>query len=160
LTRGGLVIQAMWRLALLVPLVVFAGCDSGPTPKVELRPDDPQIQNALGFTLADHKQQLPRAEQLIRSALAVSPDSPAIQDSLGWVLFQRGQTKTAVPVLARAWQNSGDSEIASHYGEALWRSGDQAHARYIWQMALNSTPDHDHLRATMKRLTGEDVVSP
>jgi len=43
LTRGGLVIQAMWRLALLVPLVVFAGCDSGPTPKVELRPDDPQI---------------------------------------------------------------------------------------------------------------------
>jgi len=44
LTRGGLVIRAMWRLALLVPvLVVTAGCDSRPTPKVELRPDDPQI---------------------------------------------------------------------------------------------------------------------
>jgi tetratricopeptide (TPR) repeat protein len=66
---------------------------------LKARPDDPQIQNALGFTLADHKQQLPRAEQLIRSALAVSPDSPAIQDSLGWVLFQRGQIKAAMPVL-------------------------------------------------------------
>jgi len=44
LTRGGLVIRAMWRLALLVPvLVVTAGCDSRPTPKVELRPHDPQI---------------------------------------------------------------------------------------------------------------------
>jgi tetratricopeptide (TPR) repeat protein len=124
------------------------------------RPDDPQLQNALGFTLADHKQQLPRAEQLVRAALAVSPDSPAIQDSLGWVLFQRGKAEAAVPVLARAWENSGDGEIASHYGEVLWRTGKEAQARYIWQQALNSNPMHDHLLATMKRLTGEDAAVP
>jgi tetratricopeptide (TPR) repeat protein len=124
------------------------------------RPDDPQLQNALGFTLADHKQQLGRAEQLVRAALAVSPDNPAIQDSLGWVLYQRGQAAAAVPVLARAWQNSGDGEIASHYGEVLWRTGDQAQARYVWQQALNSNPAHDRLLATMKRLTGEDAAVP
>ncbi len=39
---------------------------------LKARPDDPQLQNALGFTLADHKQQLPRAEQLVRAALSVS----------------------------------------------------------------------------------------
>ncbi|MEO6078259.1 MAG: tetratricopeptide repeat protein [Steroidobacteraceae bacterium] len=124
------------------------------------RPADPQLQNALGFTLADHKQELPRAEQLIRAALAVSPDSAAIQDSLGWVLFQRGKAKAALPVLARAWQNSGDSEIGAHYGEVLWRAGDQAQARYIWQQALNSSPAHEHLLGTMKRLTGEDAAKP
>jgi tetratricopeptide (TPR) repeat protein len=124
------------------------------------RPDDPQLQNALGFTLADHRQDLPRAETLVRAALAVSPDSAAIQDSLGWVLFQRGKIDAALPVLARAWQNSGDSEIGSHYGEALWRSGKQAQARYVWQQALNSSPGHEHLLATMKRLTGEDVAKP
>jgi predicted Zn-dependent protease len=124
------------------------------------RPDDPQLQNALGFTLADHKQQLPRAEQLIRSALAVSPDSAAIQDSLGWVLFQRGQTKAALPILARAWQNSGDSEIGAHYGEVLWRSGDEARARYVWQVAINTSPGHEGVQETMKRLTGEDVATP
>ncbi len=64
---------------------------------LKLRPDDPQLQNALGFTLADHKLQLVRAEQLVRAALAVSPDNPAIQDSLGWVLFQRGKSAVAVP---------------------------------------------------------------
>jgi tetratricopeptide (TPR) repeat protein len=127
---------------------------------LKARPDDPQLQNALGFTLADHKQQLPRAEQLVRAALSVSPDSPAIQDSLGWVLFQRGQTKAAVPVLARAWQNSGDSEIAAHYGEVLWRSGDEAQARHIWQQALNLSPKHENLLGTMKRLTGEDAATP
>jgi tetratricopeptide (TPR) repeat protein len=124
------------------------------------RPDDPQLSNALGFTLADHNQKLGKAEELVRHALSVSPDSPAIQDSLGWVLFRRGKLNDALPILKRAWHNSGDSEIAAHYGEALWKSGDQGQARYIWQQALNTDPSHAGLRATMSRLTGEEVGTP
>jgi tetratricopeptide (TPR) repeat protein len=124
---------------------------------LKMRPDDPQLQNALGFTLADHKQNLARAEQLVRTALEVSPDSAAIQDSLGWVLYRRGKTAAALPVLERAWRNSGDTEIGSHFGEVLWKSGDEGQARYVWQQALNSDPSHEHLLATMKRLTGEDA---
>jgi Flp pilus assembly protein TadD len=122
------------------------------------RPEDPQLLNALGFTLADHKQDLPHAEQLIRTAMAVSPDSPAIQDSLGWVLYRRGRKAEALPVLARAWENSSDSEIAAHYGEVLWKTGNEGKARYIWQQALNGDPTHQHLRDTMARVTGEDVA--
>jgi tetratricopeptide (TPR) repeat protein len=127
---------------------------------LQLRPDDPQLQNALGFTLADHKLRLPRAEQLVRAALEVSPDSPAIQDSMGWVLFRRGKSAAALPVLQRAWQNSSDAEIAAHYGEVLWRTGDEGQARYVWQQALNGNPQHKHLMATMARLTGEGVAAP
>jgi tetratricopeptide (TPR) repeat protein len=123
------------------------------------RPEDPQLLNALGFTLADHRQNLSHAEQLIRTAIDVSPDSPAIQDSLGWVLYRRGRKAEALPILARAWQNSGDSEIAAHYGEVLWENGEQGKARYIWQRALTSNPAHKHLRETMARVTGEDVES-
>ncbi len=126
---------------------------------LKARPEDPQLLNALGFTLADHKQRLPHAEQLIRTALAVSPDNPAIQDSLGWVLYQRGRKGEAVPILARAWQNSGDAEIAAHYGEVLWKTGDEGKARYIWQQALNSFPAHSGLLGTVKRMTGEDVAA-
>ena len=125
---------------------------------IKQRPEDPELLNALGFTLADHKLQLTHAEQLIRTAMAVSPDSPAIQDSLGWVLYRRGKKAQALPVLARAWQNSGDPEIAAHYGEVLWKSGDQGKARYIWQQALNGDPSQQHLHDTMSRLTGEDVA--
>jgi predicted Zn-dependent protease len=123
------------------------------------RPDDPQLLNALGFTLADHKQRLPHAEQLVRTALAVSPDNPAIQDSLGWVLYKRGKKGEALPILARAWQNSGDAEIAAHYGEVLWKTGDEGKARYIWQQALNSYPAHAGVLGTVKRVTGEDVAA-
>lgn len=119
------------------------------------RPEDPQVTNALGFTMADNNQRLARAEQLVQHALSVSPDSPAIQDSLGWVLVRQGRVKEAVPLLERAWFNSRDAEIAAHFGEALWKSGEEGRARYVWQQALNLTPDHKVLRATMTRLTGE-----
>lgn len=122
---------------------------------LKARPDDPQLSNALAFTLADHGQKLDRAEALVRQALAVSPDNPAIQDTLGWVLFRRGKVKESLPVLQRAWRNSGDGEIAAHYGEALWKSGDEGQARYVWQQALNTNPAHEGLKATLSRLTGE-----
>ena len=37
------------------------------------RPEDPTVLNALGYTLADHREQLPRAEKLIRQALQATP---------------------------------------------------------------------------------------
>jgi tetratricopeptide (TPR) repeat protein len=123
---------------------------------LRLRPDDPQLANALGFTLADHRQRLAQAERLVRQAIAVSPDNPAIQDSLGWVLYRRGKTRDAIPALERAWVNSEDGEIAAHYGEVLWAGGDQGKARYIWQQALSNSPGHKAVQATMARLTGED----
>jgi len=124
---------------------------------IALRPEDPQLLNALGYTLADHKLRLAEAEQMIRKALAISPDNPAIQDSLGWLLYRRGRTSDALAVLERAWLNSSDAEIGSHFGEVLWKSGDESQARYVWQQALNGEPDHAGLKATMARLTGEDV---
>ncbi|HUG72378.1 MAG TPA: tetratricopeptide repeat protein [Steroidobacteraceae bacterium] len=123
---------------------------------LQRRPDDPQLLNALGYTLADNSQRLREAEVMIRKALAASPDNPALQDSLGWVLYRRGRANEALPILARAWQNSADAEIGTHYGEVLWKTGDQSQARYVWQQALNGEPDHTGVRAAMKRLTGED----
>ena len=115
------------------------------------RPLDAAITNALGFTLADHRRALPRAEQLIRAALQAQPDSPAILDSLGWVLYRRGQPKAAVPVLARAYRLLHDGDIGAHWGEALWADGQQAAARGAWQRALAADPDNTRLAATAKR---------
>jgi Flp pilus assembly protein TadD len=127
---------------------------------LKIRPEDPQLLNALGYTLADRKQRLTDAERYIRKALEMSPDSPAIQDSMGWVLYRRGKSEEALSMLSRAWRNSSDAEIGSHFGEVLWESGDQNQARYVWQEALNGQPDHAGLRATISRLTGEDVDTP
>jgi tetratricopeptide (TPR) repeat protein len=116
------------------------------------RPDDPTLQNALGYTLADHTLELPHAETLIKRALTVMPDNPAALDSLGWVRFRQGDAKGAVGSLERAYSLDHDGEIASHWGEALWVSGQKAEARKVFAEALAREPDSKPLKATIKRL--------
>jgi tetratricopeptide (TPR) repeat protein len=121
---------------------------------IKERPEDASLLNALGYSLADHNQKLPRAEALIRKALQASPDNPAFLDSLGWVLFRRGDIPGALPHLERAYRIFPDAEIASHWGELLWVSGKQSDARALWARSLARSPDSKPLRATIERLTG------
>lgn len=118
---------------------------------LKMRPDEANVMNALGYTLADRKRQLPRAERLIRAALEQRPDNAAYLDSLGWVLFRRGKTQQALPLLERAWRLSKEAEIAAHWGEALWASGDRSAARRVWAQALVSSPDSKPLRDVIER---------
>jgi tetratricopeptide (TPR) repeat protein len=122
---------------------------------LKMRPGDGNIQNALGYTLADRKRQLARAESLIREAVTQRPDSAAFVDSLGWVRFRRGDNKGAVSFLERAWRLSREAEIGAHLGEALWASGDKSRAREIWARALVIAPESKPLRATIERLADE-----
>ena len=115
------------------------------------RPDDPVLMNALGYTLADHNLDLGRAEGLIHKALSVTPDSPAVLDSLGWVRFRQGDSKGAVSELEHAYSLEHDSDIAAHWGEALWTSGKHQEARRVWAAALARAPDAPLLKATMAR---------
>lgn len=115
------------------------------------RTDDPTLLNALGYTLADHNLELSHAESLIRRALLVMPDNPAALDSLGWVAFRQGDSKAALTSLERAYYISHDSEIAAHWGEALWVSGDHSQARKVWAGALARDPDSQALKATLAR---------
>ena len=115
------------------------------------RPDDPTLLNALGYTLAEHDRELPRAESLIRRALEQMPDNPAVLDSLGWVRFRRGDSTGALPPLERAYDISHDAQIAAHWGQALWTAGRQEEARKVWAEALARNPDSKELQAVVRR---------
>src|SRR5262249_13046505 len=110
------------------------------------RPDDPTLLNALGYTLADHTLELPHAETLIRRALVAMPDNPAAIDSLGWVQFREGNARAAAATLEHAYLLGHDGEIAAHWGEALWASGQQGDARRVWAAALAREPESKPLK--------------
>jgi Flp pilus assembly protein TadD len=118
---------------------------------LQQRPDDPVLMNALGYTLADHSMELGRAESLIHKALQATPDSPAVLDSLGWVRFRQGDAKGAVPELEHAYALEHDSDIAAHWGEALWVSGKHQEARRVWAAAVARGSDAPLLKETMAR---------
>ncbi len=118
---------------------------------VELKPDDAQALNALGYTLVDRTTRTSEGLALIEKAHKLSPDDPFILDSMGWALFRLGRYDEAETYLRRAMKERPDAEIAAHLGEVLWAKGDRERAQEVWQSQLKTTPDNAVLLETVRR---------
>lgn len=121
------------------------------TELLNARPDDPAALNALGYTLADHSRELPRARKLIERAYAAAPKNAAILDSLGWVLFRQGQGAEAERYLRAAYADDRGGDIAAHLGEVLWQLGRRNDAEHIWSEAGAADGSSRLLKATRHR---------
>jgi tetratricopeptide (TPR) repeat protein len=123
---------------------------------IALRPDHAHAHNALGYTLADRNERLDEARQLIETALRLAPDDPFIMDSMGWVLYRQGQIPEALDYLRRAHALRPDPEIAAHFGELLWVSGQRDEARKLWSSVLKEHPKNEVLQGTINRFLRTD----
>ena len=118
---------------------------------VELKPDDAQALNALGYTLVDRTTRTDEGLQFIERAHKLSPKDPFILDSLGWAFYRKGRLDDAERYLTLALEGRRDAEIAAHLGEVLWRKGEHDKAMALWKTQLDSTPDNTVLKETVKR---------
>jgi len=108
---------------------------------LELRPDQPQVLNHLGYTLVDRGEKLSEALRLIEQAVELRPDSGAIVDSLGWAYFRLGRFPEAVGQLEKAASLAAtDPVVNDHLGDAYWSVGREREARFQWTRALNLEP--------------------
>jgi len=119
---------------------------------VELKPDDAQALNALGYTLVDRTPRTDEGFALIERAHKLSPGDPFILDSLGWAMYRMGRLDEAERYLRQALDGRPEAEIAAHLGEVLWRRGERDQARALWKAQLDSNPDNAVLKETVRRL--------
>ncbi len=120
---------------------------------LELKPDDPNAMNALGYTLADRTDKQGEALDLISRALTLKPDEPAILDSLGWVHYRLGHLDAALTQLRTAYDKQPDAEIAAHLGEVLWAAGQKDEARKVWEQGRKKDAKNKVLIETIQRLS-------
>lgn len=119
---------------------------------IQLKPDYHHAYNALGYSFADRSVRLPEARDLIRKALEYAPADPFIKDSLGWVEFRMGNTSEAIKIFEAAYKAKPDAEIAAHFGEVLWTTGQRDRAVAIWKEGRLLSPENETLLETLKRL--------
>ena len=119
---------------------------------IRLQPQSAIAYNALGYGMADRNERLKEARALISKALSLNPSSSAIRDSMGWVEYRLGKLPQAKLHLQQAYVAEPQAEIAAHYGEVLWKSGEHDHARTVWQQGLKLDPKDKVLLETIKRL--------
>lgn len=115
------------------------------------RPGDPDVQNALGYTLVDRTKSVEEGYRLIARAIEAKPDSYAIQDSMGWALVRLGRLDEGRSWLETAWDRSKDPEVAAHLGETFWLMGRTDEARRVWDEALAANPDSRPLLRAIER---------
>jgi tetratricopeptide (TPR) repeat protein len=118
---------------------------------IELKPESPAAYNALGYSFADRNVRLIEARDLIRKALVYTPTDPFIQDSLGWAEFRLGNRAEALKIFTDAFKAKPDAEIAAHFGEVLWASGQRDKAMAIWREGALLNPENTTLVETLKR---------
>src|SRR5689334_21669210 len=81
---------------------------------VELKPDDAQALNALGYTLVDRTTRTDEGLAFIERAHKLAPSDPFILDSLGWAFYRKGRLDDAERYLRLALEGRRDAEIAAH----------------------------------------------
>lgn len=118
---------------------------------LESEPNNAQVLNALGYTLADRTNRYQEALKYIKTALELEPNDAAVMDSMGWVQYRLGNYKVAIDHLTKANDIAKDPEIAAHLGEVLWVSGNRSAALEIWEGSLKDNPKSDLLLDVMKR---------
>jgi tetratricopeptide (TPR) repeat protein len=131
---------------------------------LEINPENVDVLNSLGYTLADKKQthRYQEAYQFLKKALALQPNNPNILDSLGWVLYRLGNYSESLHYLHKAQAKTEAlkaavvnpatvAENAAHLGEVLWVSGKPEEAKQVWGRALREFPDDEILHEVVER---------
>jgi len=105
---------------------------------LELRPEQPQVLNYLGYSFLEMEENLDEALDLIERAVALSPDSGYIIDSLGWGLYRLGRYGEAVGHMERAVELMPiDPVVNDHLGDVYWAVGRYREAEFQWRRALS-----------------------
>ncbi|MDR1529294.1 MAG: tetratricopeptide repeat protein [Burkholderiales bacterium] len=125
-----------------------------------LSPNEPYIQNGLGYTLVDHQINIEEGAALIEKALQAKPEDGAILDSMGWALYRQGKLEEALPYLRKAMETLPDSEVAAHLGEVLWQLGKLEEARQVWKHGLQGVSKDSLIHETMRRLNIDEPLTP
>ena len=143
---------------------------------LKIDPDNPTVNNDLGYLWAEQGKNLGAAEEMIRKALDVDrsqrrrnpnltpeddKDNAAYVDSLGWVLFRRGQIEAAKKELERAvtLDDGADPAIYDHLGDVYSRLRLHTEASRAWQRALELYKDgvrgndEERVRDIQRKLT-------
>lgn len=109
---------------------------------LELKPDQPDVLNYLGFAWLERGTSIEEARDMIARAVKARPDDAQIVDSMGWALYIGGDYTASISYLEKAVELlPGDPTVNDHLGDVYWRLGRKNEARFQWDRALSFSPE-------------------
>ena len=88
---------------------------------------------------------------MLEKANKLKSNDPYIIDSLGWALFKLKRYVEAKNYLQLAVRfMPGDPIVNDHFGDVLWKSGNEIQARYYWNNVLQLENTEKDLKDKVK----------
>jgi len=120
---------------------------------LQLDPRNPAALNYVGYTWADHGENLEQALKYIEQAVALKPEDGFIRDSLGWVYFRLGDIDRAIKELERALELVDDDPVIyEHLGDVYLQAGELGKARTNYEKALTFQKDEEKLESVRRKI--------
>jgi tetratricopeptide (TPR) repeat protein len=121
-----------------------------------------QVLNYLAYSWVDQNINIDDAFKMLTRAVELAPRDGMIIDSLGWAYYRMGRYDEAVRELEKAVElKAGDPVINDHLGDAYWKIGRKLEARFQWNHAQDSNPEHEDLLKILHKIdNGLDDAKP
>ena len=118
---------------------------------LEVKPDQAYVINYLAYSWIEKGIKVEKSLKMLEKANKLRSNDPYITDSLGWALFKLKRYKESKDYLQIALRlMPGDPTVNDHYGDVLWKNGQEIQARYYWNNVLSLEKTEDKLKEKIK----------
>ena len=105
---------------------------------LDANPNQAYVINYLAYSWIEKGMNIEQSLEMLKKANNLKLNDPYIIDSLGWALFKLKKYKDSKKYLQQAVQLlPADPTVNDHYGDVLWKNGNQIQARYYWNYVLS-----------------------
>jgi tetratricopeptide (TPR) repeat protein len=121
----------------------------------EQYPEDHEICNFLGYTLADHDMELDFAQKLLEKALAMEPENGAYLDSMAWTLYKKKDFEGArkfIVLSIKYFDNDPDPVVYGHAGDIFSSLGMKKEALEYWNIASEIFSDDSDMSKIKEKI--------
>jgi tetratricopeptide (TPR) repeat protein len=119
---------------------------------LEAEPNQAYVINYLAYTWIEKGVKLKKSLSMLERANELKLNDPFIIDSLGWALFKLERYKESKKYLQMAVRlMPGDPIVNDHYGDVLWKNGNEIQARYYWNYVLNLEKAKEDLKKSIDK---------
>ena len=118
---------------------------------LKANPDQAYVINYLAYSWIEQGVKIEQSLSMLEKANKLRSNDPYIIDSLGWALFKLKRFKESKKYLQLAVRlMPGDPIVNDHYGDVLWKNGNEIQARYYWNYVLNLEKAEDDLKEVIE----------
>jgi tetratricopeptide (TPR) repeat protein len=115
-------------------------------------PNQPYVINYLAYSWIEKGIKVKKSLGMLEKANKLRSNDPFIIDSLGWALFKLeryGESKDYLQMAVSLMP--GDPIVNDHYGDVLWKNGNELQARYHWNYVLNLEKTEKELKKIINK---------